>query len=213
MERAVEFGGRALTGYTVLPSPAAPSAVYEVVGAQARITGLSNGTRYTFRVLATTPVGDGPASAPSNGATPLAPPTGLAYATNPAIYTLGSAIAPNAPSAGGGTVAAYSVAPALPPGLSLDASTGVVTGAPTALQAVTPYTVTASNTGGSTTADLRITVNDVAPRGLTYSLPSWRSPWKHGLATVPSTSGGGRVVSWTVSPPLPAASPSTLARA
>ena len=197
-------GGRALTGYTVVPSPAAPSAVYDVSGTRARVTGLSNGTGYTFRVLATTPVGDGPASAPSNGVTPLAPPTGLAYAANPAVYTLGAAVAANQPSSGGGPVTSYSISPAAPTGLAIDAATGIISGAPTVLQTATAYTVTASNAGSSTTADLRITVNDVAPRGLTYSPPfvafTLETP---GPATVPSTSGGGRVVSWTVSPPLP----------
>ncbi len=198
------LGGRALTGYTVIPSPAAPTAVYDVVGTHARVTGLANGTSTTFRVFATSTVGNGPASIPSNAVTPLSPPSGLAYGSNPAVYTRGSAISANVPTSGGGAAAAYSVTPSLPAGLALDGSTGVISGTPTMVLAAAGYTVTGTNVGGSTSAVVRITVNDVAPSGLTYSLPfvafSLQTP---GLATIPSTSGGGRVVSWTVAPPLP----------
>ena len=58
-----------------------------------------------------------------------------------------------------GTVTTYSVNPALPGGLSINSSTGVISGTPTAVTAKTSYTVTASNTGGSTTAVVSIVVN------------------------------------------------------
>ena len=47
-------------------------------------------------------------------------PTSLSYATNPAVYTKGVAIAPNSPTVGGGTATAFSVSPALPAGLTLN---------------------------------------------------------------------------------------------
>jgi hypothetical protein len=47
------------------------------------VTGLSNGTSYTFTVRATNAIGTGPASAASNSVTPVAPPAFLLeyYAT------------------------------------------------------------------------------------------------------------------------------------
>ena len=97
------------------------------------------------------------------------PPTGLIYSTNPAAYTKGVAITANSPASGGGAVVSYAVTPALPAGLSLDLATGIVSGTPTAITASAVYTVTATNTGGSTTAALTIAVNDVAPSSLVYS--------------------------------------------
>ena len=68
----------------------------------------------------------------------------------PATYTKGTAITINTPTSGGGPVASYSISPALPAGLSFDASTGIISGTPTVVSAATNYTVTATNTGGST---------------------------------------------------------------
>jgi hypothetical protein len=84
-------------------------------------------------------------------------PSGLTYSTNPAIYTRASAITTNSPTVTG-TVTSYSVSPSLPTGLSLNTSTGAITGTPSATTASAAYTVTATNAGGSTTCDVTITV-------------------------------------------------------
>ena len=85
-------------------------------------------------------------------------PSGLAYATNPATYTRGVAIAANAPTSGGGAVVGYAVSPALPAGLSLHPATGVITGTPAAATARATFRVTATNSGGSTNVSLTVTV-------------------------------------------------------
>jgi polyhydroxybutyrate depolymerase len=59
-----------------------------------------------------------------------------------------------------GTVTSYAVSPALPPGLSLSTSTGHISGTPRSASAQTNYTVTASNSGGTTSFALAITVLD-----------------------------------------------------
>jgi len=86
------------------------------------------------------------------------PPTGLSYSSNPATYTTGSAITVNTPTSSGGAVVSYSVSPALPTGLTLNTSTGVISGTPTTLTAIANYTITAANTGGSTPTSLSIAV-------------------------------------------------------
>src|SRR5207302_3761512 len=98
----------------------------------------------------------------------------------------------------------YGVSPALPAGLSLNTSTGVITGTPTAVKATAGYTVTATNTGGSTTATVTITVNDVAPSALTYSTNPATYTKGTAIAANSPTSTGGAVISYGVSPALPA---------
>jgi len=84
-----------------------------------------------------------------------------------------------------GTVTSYSVSPALPLGLTLNTSSGVISGTPSAVASSADYTVTATNGTGSTTATVTIevsapagsnfasaypgrTLTEVAPNGLTY---------------------------------------------
>ncbi len=102
------------------------------------------------------------------------PPSALNYTPGSAIYTKGTQIAPNLPTSSGGAVISYSVSPALPAGLSLSPGTGIISGAPTAVTAAASYTVTASNTGGSATATLSITVMDQPPSA--QLLPNLGSP-------------------------------------
>ena len=154
-------GGSPILGYTVLISPATPSASIVVNGTRAAVNSLTNGTSYTFQVYATNAVGNGPPSAPSAPVTPTSTPqapVNLTYTDNPASYPVNTPIAPNDPSNGGGAIASYLVSPALPAGLSLDTATGVITGTPTAVTAAATYQVTGSNSAGSATANLSITV-------------------------------------------------------
>lgn len=90
------------------------------------------------------------------------PPTGLAYPA-PGPYTLGQAIPPLAPAIGGGAATSWTVAPGLPAGLALDPKSGVISGTPAAPAAAAPYTVTASNSGGSCTAQVTLAVQDLPP--------------------------------------------------
>ena len=96
-------------------------------------------------------------------------PSSLTYSPNSFTLTKGTAMTTVSPSLSGGTVTSWSVSPSLPAGLTLDSSTGAISGTPTAITSSATYTVTASNTGGSDTATLTIEVNDVAPSALTYS--------------------------------------------
>ncbi|MGB7591971.1 MAG: tannase/feruloyl esterase family alpha/beta hydrolase, partial [Terriglobia bacterium] len=92
-----------------------------------------------------------------------AAPAGLAYTTGTAVYAIRVPITPNSPTSTGGAVTSYSVSPALPAGLSLSPSTGIISGTPATATATASYTVTASNTTGSTTATLTITMAKIVP--------------------------------------------------
>jgi hypothetical protein len=79
----------------------------------------------------------------------------LSYAS-PQVYEVGTAIAALDPTVTG-TVASYTVSPALPAGLSLDGTTGRISGTPTAATRST-HTISATNSGGSATFALQLTV-------------------------------------------------------
>jgi hypothetical protein len=133
------------------------------------------------------------------------PPSALSYTTGTGVYTKGDGdYTANSPTSTGGAVASYSVSPALPAGLSLSTSTGVITGTPTAVTATASYTVTASNSAGSTTASLSITVNDQAPSGLSYTNGTAVYAIRVPITPNSPTSTGGAVTSYSVSPALPA---------
>src|SRR5262245_28817887 len=90
----------------------------------------------------------------------VAAPSALSY-PSPQTYTVGVPIAPLNPTVTG-TVTSYSVSPALPAGLTLNTSTGQITGAPAATSAAANFVITAANSGGSTTFSLAITVTTAA---------------------------------------------------
>lgn len=146
--------------------------------------------------------GGGGGSSPSPAPAVVAP-TALVFSSNPAVYTLGQAISTNAPSHGGGAVSTYSVAPALPPGLALHPTLGTLTGTPTVLAPTASYVITATNGGGSATATLALTVNDVAPTSLAYGYDLAVCTVGSPIAIDTPTSSGGAVVSYAVSPALP----------
>jgi hypothetical protein len=70
-----------------------------------------------------------------------------------------------APSNRGGVVVTWSIDPALPAGLSFDAASGTISGTPTAASPQTSYLVTATNSGGTSSADLTITVQAASGLG------------------------------------------------
>jgi len=82
----------------------------------------------------------------------------ISYNT-PDDYLVNTGITALTPGYTTGTVSgAWSVSPSLPAGLTLNTSTGVITGTPTVLSSPTNYTVTTSNQYGSTSTMVNITV-------------------------------------------------------
>ncbi|HJV91277.1 MAG TPA: putative Ig domain-containing protein [Holophagaceae bacterium] len=114
------------------------------------------------------------------------PPGTLSYGTaNLTAYASVPLTPLTATVTGGDPVQAFTVNPGLPAGLTLDPATGRISGTPTAATAANTYHVAATNSGGSATFDLHLTVAAQPSASFSAASPTI------GL-------GGGTVLNWTV---------------
>ncbi|MEI7619962.1 MAG: prepilin-type N-terminal cleavage/methylation domain-containing protein [Candidatus Falkowbacteria bacterium] len=89
---------------------------------------------------------------------PVAAPSALSYTIPSAgLFVAGTAISSLTPVVSG-VVDSYSILPALPIGLLFNASNGQITGTPVAAMNQTTYTITATNSSGSVSFDLALSV-------------------------------------------------------
>lgn len=96
-------------------------------------------------------------------------PYSLSYSPRQFIYSLNDTIGTfPTPTYGGDLVISYSIYPDLPEGLVFDNVQGKISGKPLQVRALTSYTVTASNTGGSAHSTISIQVRGLPPAGLSY---------------------------------------------
>ena len=134
-------------------------------------------------------------------------PSGLTYTSSINSYSVGTTITANSVSAitwSGGT-GTFSITPALPAGLSLDITSGDITGTPTTVTSSAAYTVSATNSVGSTTVDLTIEILAGAPTALTYTNED--NTYSRGVAitanTVSAINWRGDIGTYSISPALP----------
>ncbi|MEN3285353.1 MAG: hypothetical protein V7607_6493, partial [Solirubrobacteraceae bacterium] len=84
----------------------------------------------------------------------------LSYPTGAISGRQDTAIAALTPSVRRTGPASFSVAPALPPGLTLDPATGVISGKPTASAALSVHTITMTDLAGAVSAPMAIQIKD-----------------------------------------------------
>jgi gliding motility-associated-like protein len=80
--------------------------------------------------------------------------------TTPNTFTKGQAITSLNPINTGGNIVSFAINIALPLGLTFDTTTGVISGTPAEVTPTAIYTITASNSGGTSSFDIAITVNE-----------------------------------------------------
>lgn len=95
-------------------------------------------------------------------------PAGLTYSNDNQTVNVGEAFTTMVPSLSNAPdTVAYSIFPKLPDGLSVNTD-GSISGTPTSAPGISVYTVTASNSAGSTTTVINLTINNPAT-GLSYA--------------------------------------------
>ena len=98
----------------------------------------------------------------------------------------------------GSTTYGYSISPDLPTGLTFSPSNGMISGIPYDLLDKTEFTITATNSGGSSTAYINITVVDQVPT-VVYSpdvLDLTNNTASPNLPLAPTVTGQGTIISW-----------------
>ena len=91
------------------------------------------------------------------------PPSNLSY-PSPVKAAVGAALTPLRPRVSG-TVEHFAVTPALPPGVVLDSTSGLITGTPSVARTLAAYTITASSLAGNTSFVFLLDVSAPSPRG------------------------------------------------
>jgi hypothetical protein len=129
-------------------------------------------------------------------------PPVITYTPSTNIYTVNTAIASLTPTNTGGAATSYSISTALPAGLTLNTVTGVISGTPTALSAITTYTITATNAGGSGGTTVTLTVNP-APPVISYTPSTNVYTVGTTIASLVPANTGGASTSYIIGPSLP----------
>ena len=129
----------------------------------------------------------------------------IAYSPNDLVMTNNTAssdlpLSPNI--TGSGEFTSWTISPSVPSGLAFDNSTGVLSGTPTQLLIRTEYTITATNTGGTATAHINITVNEPLPI-IGFTPDNITLMRYEPMDNATSVSEGGLVGTWSISPDLP----------
>ncbi len=190
----VSNGGAAITGYTVTSSPGSFSCTSG--STSCTVTGLTNGTSYTFTVVATNASGTGSASVASAGATPSTVPGAPTGVTATSGANSQSVVSWSAPvSNGGAAITGYTVTSS--PG-SFQCTTATTSCTVVGLTNGTGYTftVTATNnagTGSASSASAAVVPSTTpgAPTSVSatsnanaQSVVSWSAPVSNGGAAI-----------------------------
>jgi hypothetical protein len=208
-------GDATITGYTVTSSPDSRTCAWTTGALSCTVTGLTNGTSYTFSVTATSASGTGIASNASNSVTPSTTPGAPTNVTATNAANAQSVVSWTAPgSNGGATITGYTVTSS-PDSRTCVSTTGALSCTVTGLTNGRSYTfsVTATNArgaGSASNASNSVTPSTTpgAPTNVTatnaanaQSVVSWTAPASNGDATITgytvTASPGGRTCAWT----------------
>ncbi|MDG1548604.1 MAG: putative Ig domain-containing protein, partial [Candidatus Poseidoniaceae archaeon] len=127
----------------------------------------------------------------------------ISYSDSPFSLTKDLAISTITPTNTGGSATSWSISPAEPAGLTFDPSTGEITGTPTVLSPSATYTVTATNTGGTDSTTISLSILDSVPI-ISYATTTFDLIVGEAMTSIFPSNSGGAATSWSISPAEPA---------
>jgi hypothetical protein len=163
----IDDGGSTITQYTATSTPGSKTCMWTTGPLTCTVTGLTNGTSYTFKVTATNSVGTGLPSSSSNAVTPTSSPS----ATVPGAPQNVTAVAGNtkaavswsAPASNGGSAISSYVATSTPGSKTCPWTTGPLTCTVSGLTNGTSYTFVVRATNSVGTGPASAPSNAVTP--------------------------------------------------
>ncbi len=126
----------------------------------------------------------------------------ISFSPSSRVFEKGTLVAAFSPGSVGGPISSCAISPALPAGLTFNASTCEISGTPTVVSAVQSYTVTATNTGGPGQTSLVIEVRDLPPV-IDYPATPLVYQQGQGVNVAAPANTGGAIVQCSVTPDLP----------
>ncbi len=185
-----------------LASPSLPTGLF-LSSTSCRITGIptsiQSATSYT--ITASNPKGSVTASL--NLRVVVIPPSNLSYGVSSKVFSLNGANQSITPTYTGSPLTGCTITPSLPTGLSINTSNCAISGTPTVLTSQANYQITASNSAGSASTNLLLSVLAVPPTGISYGATSFIYYRNVTLTTMTPSFGGSPLTGCTINPSLP----------
>jgi hypothetical protein len=184
-------GGASISGYTVTSSPGSLTGTGST--SPILVTGLTNGTAYTFTVTATNSVGTSAASAASNSVKPMATQT-ITF-NQPSDQSFGTTPTLSATTTASGLTVTFSSGTT---GVCTITSGGVLTFLTTGTCTIKADQAGDSATQAATTVSQSFTVNAVAPGAPTIGTATAGDATASVSFTAPSSNGGSTITNYRV---------------
>ncbi|NBR25472.1 MAG: fibronectin type III domain-containing protein, partial [Micrococcales bacterium] len=127
----------------------------------------------------------------------------ITYPSYTIAATQNSAITTLIPSNTGGIIASWSISASLPTGLSFSTSSGEFSGTPTGTLSSTAFTVTATNSAGSDTKTVTVSVAAQPVPIISYTPSTISAVVGTAITSLTPTNSGETATSWSISPSLP----------
>lgn len=132
-----------------------------------------------------------------------AAPCDLQYPVVDIVLTVGEEMIPLIPTSGCGPVESYTILPPLPAGVSLDGSSGIISGTPQVTNERFDHVILAGNVSGTASFLINVTVVPQAPCDLSYPTDSLILEPGEDIGVLEPALGCGAPDSWQVDPALP----------